>query len=70
MPKKSYKLLVIPVKKGQTIPQNLQYEGQNMTAIHEILVFLEKKFTYEPVKNTKQKYLFYVISVDLFLLGY
>lgn len=51
MPKKCYDPLLIPVTKDESLSYELQFEDFNMTAIHEILIFLENKFAKEPVSD-------------------
>lgn len=41
--------LIVPVEKSKKIPEHLQYEKQDMTAINSILQFLQNKFSNEPV---------------------
>lgn len=49
MPSETYKNLIIPIQEQLKIPNNLQYDGFNMTAIYEILMFLRAKFNDEIV---------------------
>lgn len=62
IPNKCYKPLIIPVQPDENIPDDLQYEGQNMTALNEILSLLERKFCDEPV-STKLFYFKHQIKV-------
>lgn len=44
MPNKCYKQLIVPVQANEDVPKSLQYEEQNMKAIHVILKYLENRF--------------------------
>lgn len=56
MPNETYKSLLIPIQENQGIPKNLTYEGENMTAVYEILMFLKAKFNEDPVSNFMHYY--------------
>lgn len=62
MPKRCYNPLVTPVLKEDNLPKHLQFEEHNMTAVYEIVSFLEKKFTNEPV-NILNLLLYYIIAI-------
>jgi hypothetical protein len=49
IPNEYYKMLVTPVQPEQDILKKFQFDGQNMTAFYEILVFLNDQFTVTPV---------------------
>lgn len=44
MPSEAYKNLLTPIQENWKIPKNLQYDGYNMTALYEIIMFLSAKF--------------------------
>lgn len=52
LPVKCIGPLIVPIEKSKKVPEELQYEKQDMTAVHTILVFLQNKFTAEPVSTT------------------
>lgn len=52
MPSETYKDLILPIQEHLRIPKNLQYDGYNMTAIYEILMFLSAKFNDQIVSNS------------------
>lgn len=52
LPVKCISPLIVPVEKNKKIPEDLQYEKHDMTALNSILVFLQNKFTAEPVGET------------------
>lgn len=49
MPDETFKMLLIDVEEPNRIPKNLDFEGNNMTAIYEILMFLKAKLNDESV---------------------
>lgn len=49
IPSETYKNLISPIQENWTIPKNLQYDGYNMTALYEIIMFLSAKFNEEVV---------------------
>lgn len=49
MPSETYKDLIMPIQGHLNVPKNLQYDGYNMTAIYEILMFLSAKLNDEIV---------------------
>lgn len=49
LPVKCFTPLIVPVEKSKKIPEQLQYEKYDMTAINSILQFLQNKFSNEPV---------------------
>lgn len=51
MPSETYKDLILPIQEHLKIPKNLQYDGYNMTALYEILMFLSAKFNDEMVSD-------------------
>lgn len=51
LPVKCLNPLIVPAEKSKKIPENLQYEKHDMTAINSILQFLQNKFSNEPVCN-------------------
>lgn len=54
IPNECYKYLLIPVEDSHRVPKNLQFEGENMTAIYEILMFLKAKFNDQPVSRDRR----------------
>lgn len=55
LPVRSFDPLIVPVEKGKKIPNNLQYEGHDMTAIHTILQALKKIFSNKSVCSVLPK---------------
>lgn len=49
MPSETYKDLTLPIHEHLKVPKNLQYDGYNMTAVYEILMFMSAKFNDEIV---------------------
>lgn len=49
MPSETYMHLISPVQEHLNVCKNLQYDGYNMTAFYEILMFLSAKFNDEVV---------------------
>ncbi|KAJ8919466.1 hypothetical protein NQ315_016566 [Exocentrus adspersus] len=65
VPDECYKYLLIPVQDGIRMPKNLQFEGQNMTTIYEILMFLMAKFNDDPKVSNQHEVLSPVVTVLL-----
>ncbi|KAJ8952632.1 hypothetical protein NQ314_007491 [Rhamnusium bicolor] len=65
LPNECYKYLLIPVQEGHGVPKNLEFEGENMTAIYEILMFLRAKFNDEPKIASQHEVLSPVVTVLL-----
>nr|CAI5856145.1 unnamed protein product [Callosobruchus analis] len=65
MPNETYKALLIKVEDESKVPKTLQFEGYNMTAIYEILMFLKAKFNDEPKISNQHEVLSPVMTVLL-----
>lgn len=58
MPVKCVNPLIVQIEKGKKIPEEMQYEKHDVTALHSILCFLKNKFSVEPVcRKTLNKWL-------------
>lgn len=51
IPNAYYKNLITPIQPGQNVSNKFQYDGQNMTAIYEMLMFLKAKLSEDQVRN-------------------
>ncbi|KAJ8940887.1 hypothetical protein NQ318_004584 [Aromia moschata] len=65
IPNECYKYLLLPIQDGHRVPKNLQFEGENMTAIFEILMFLKAKFNDEVKISNQNEMLSPVVTVLL-----
>ncbi|CAH2011914.1 unnamed protein product [Acanthoscelides obtectus] len=65
MPNETYESLLMKVEDESKVPKTLQFEGYNMTAIYEILMFLKAKFNDEPKVSSQHEVLSPVVSVLL-----
>nr|CAH7724157.1 unnamed protein product [Callosobruchus chinensis] len=65
MPNETYKALLIKVEDETKVPKTLEFEGYNMTAIYEILMFLKAKFNDEPKISSQHEVLSPVMTVLL-----
>jgi hypothetical protein len=65
IPNEYYKMLVTPVQPEQDILKKFQFDGQNMTAFYEILVFLNDQFTVTPGVYRQYEILLPVVTVLL-----
>ncbi|KAJ8966031.1 hypothetical protein NQ317_003954, partial [Molorchus minor] len=51
LPNECYNYLLVHVQDDHRVPKTLQFENENMTAIFEILMFLEAKFNEGPINK-------------------